>query len=118
MSAERPGPRGPAHRWEFKARFRRHAFGWKSQPAIVRIRQAVAEIRKVARKEPMLAAEGAVVFLERLSPALEHIDSSSGAIGSAVNRAISVCAVRARVRSWTRRSSSRRRAWRPRTCIA
>jgi hypothetical protein len=23
-----------SHKWEFKARFRRHAFGWKSQPAI------------------------------------------------------------------------------------
>lgn len=21
------------HRWEFKARFRRHGFGWRSQPA-------------------------------------------------------------------------------------
>ena len=30
----------------------------------------------------MLAAEGAVLFLEKVSPALEHVDSSSGAIGS------------------------------------
>ncbi len=36
----------------------------------------------------MLAAEGAVTLLERLSPALEHVDSSSGAIGVAVNLAI------------------------------
>ena len=36
----------------------------------------------------MLAAEGAVILLERLSPALEHVDSSSGAIGTAVNNAI------------------------------
>ena len=43
---------------------------------------------KVARKEPALAAEGAVVFLERVSPALEQVDSSSGALGSAVHRAI------------------------------
>ncbi|MFC1642431.1 hypothetical protein ACFL5O_07055 [Myxococcota bacterium] len=28
------------------------------------------------------------MFLERVSPALEHVDSSSGAIGSAVNNAI------------------------------
>ncbi len=76
------------HRWEFKARFRRHAFGWKSQPAITRVRQAVAEIRKVARKEPLVAAEGAVIFFERVSPALERIDSSSGAIGTAVSNAI------------------------------
>jgi hypothetical protein len=76
------------YRWQFKARFRRHAFGWKSQPAIERVKQAVAEIKKVARNEPMLAAEGAVAFIERISPALEHVDSSSGAIGSAVNRAL------------------------------
>ena len=24
-----------AHKWEFKPRFRRNAFGWKSQPAII-----------------------------------------------------------------------------------
>lgn len=76
------------HKWEFKARFRRHAFGWRSQPAITRIAQAVAEIKKVARHSPVLAGEGAVLFLERVSPALENVDSSSGAIGSTVNRAI------------------------------
>jgi hypothetical protein len=48
----------------------------------------VAEIKKVARRDPVLAAEGAVRFLERVSPALEHVDSSSGAIGTAVNHAI------------------------------
>ena len=36
----------------------------------------------------MLAAEGAIAFLERVSPALEHVDSSSGSIGTAVNNAI------------------------------
>ena len=77
-----------AHKWEFKARFRRHAFGWKSQPAIQRVKQAVSEIRKVARYDPVLAAEGAVTLLERLSPALEPVDSSSGSIGTAVNNAI------------------------------
>jgi hypothetical protein len=76
------------HKWEFRARFRRHAYGWKSQPAITRIREAVSEIRRVAKKDPALAAEGAVLFLERLSPALERIDSSSGAIGMAVGRAL------------------------------
>jgi hypothetical protein len=76
------------YKWEFKARFRRHAFGWKSQPAITRIKQAVTEIKKVAKKDPALAAEGAIAFLERVSPALEHVDSSSGAIGTAVNHAV------------------------------
>jgi tetratricopeptide (TPR) repeat protein len=77
-----------AYEWEFKARFRRHAFGWRSQPAITRIKQAVAEIRKVAKEDLLQAADGAVAFLERLSPALANIDSSSGAIGTAVNNAI------------------------------
>ncbi|HYK88842.1 MAG TPA: hypothetical protein VE398_08735 [Acidobacteriota bacterium] len=48
----------------------------------------MSEIRKAVRKNPVLGGEGAVTLLERLSPALERIDSSSGAIGSAVNRAI------------------------------
>ncbi|MCA9630223.1 MAG: hypothetical protein KC766_21280 [Myxococcales bacterium] len=76
------------HKWEFRARFRRHAFGWKSQPAIKRVKEAVSEIKKVARKDKLLAAEGALTFLEKVSPALEHVDSSSGAIGTAVNNAI------------------------------
>lgn len=76
------------YKWEFRARFRRHAFGWRSQPAIKRIKEAVSEIKKVARKDKALAAEGAVLFLEKVSPALEHVDSSSGAIGTAVNNAI------------------------------
>ena len=76
------------HKWQFKARFRRHAFGWRSQPAITRVKEAVSEIRKVARKDKVLAAEGAVSFLEKVSPALEHVDGSSGAIGTAVSNAI------------------------------
>lgn len=46
------------------------------------------EIKQIARLESVLAAEGAIALLERISPALEHVDSSSGAIGSAVNRVI------------------------------
>jgi hypothetical protein len=77
-----------SHKWAFKPRFRRHAFGWRSQPAVQRVKEAVGEIKKVARKDPLLAAEGAVSLLERLSPALEHVDGSSGAIGTAVNNAV------------------------------
>jgi broad specificity phosphatase PhoE len=77
-----------AYKWTFKARFRRHAFGWRSKPAIQRVKEAVSEIKKVARENPVLGAEGAVTFLERVSPALEQVDSSSGAIGTAVNNAI------------------------------
>ncbi len=84
--------RPPAHKWVFAPRFRRHAFGWRSQPAVQRVREATAEIQKVARKDPALAAAGAVLFLEKVSPALEQVDSSSGAIGTAVNHAIAACA--------------------------
>jgi hypothetical protein len=77
-----------AHRWQFAARFRRNAFGWRSQPAIERVREAALEIKKMARRDPILAAAGAVLFIEKVSPALEHVDSSSGAIGTAVNHAI------------------------------
>ncbi len=81
-------PKTSGHSWRFKARFRRHAFGWKSQPAITRLHEAVSEITLVARIDPKLGAEGAVALLERISPALENVDSSSGAIGTAVNRTI------------------------------
>lgn len=76
------------YKWVFAPRFRRNAFGWRSDKPIERIKEALAEIRAVARKEPVLAAEGAIVLLEKLSPALMGVDSSSGALGTAVNRAI------------------------------
>lgn len=80
------------HKWNFAPCFRRNAFGWRSQPALARVKEAVAEIKKTVRKDPVLAAEGAVLFLEKVSPALAHVDSSSGAIGTAVNNAIDVLA--------------------------
>jgi hypothetical protein len=86
--AERRMSKTTGHSWRFKPRFRRHAFGWKSQPAITRLNEAVSEIQLVARIEPLLAAQGAVALLERISPALENVDSSSGAIGTAVNHTI------------------------------
>jgi hypothetical protein len=72
------------HPWAFRARFRRTAFGWKgTKLAIERMHQALVEIRAVARHDPATAAEGAVLLLEKLSPALSQIDSSSGALGNA-----------------------------------
>jgi hypothetical protein len=84
--------RPPAHKWAFAPRFRRHAFGWRSQPAVQRVREATAEIQKTAKRDLALAGAGAVLLLEKLSPALEQVDSSSGAIGTAVNHAIEACA--------------------------
>ncbi len=81
--------RASRYKWTFASHFRRHSFGWRSQTPIKRIREAVKEIKSVSRKDPSLGAEGAVRLLEKLSPALEQVDSSSGAIGNAVNSAIS-----------------------------
>ena len=78
------------YKWQFVPRFRRNAFGWRSDTPIQRIKEAVAEIKLAAKKEPEIAAEGAVIFLEKLSPAIDGVDSSSGSIGSAVNRAIAI----------------------------
>lgn len=77
-----------AYEWQFSPRFRRGAFGWKSDAPIQRIKEAVAEIKQVSKKELSLAAEGAVLFLEKLSPAIEEADGSSGGIATAVNWAI------------------------------
>lgn len=77
------------HKWTFPSRFRRNAFGWRSSKlATQRIKEALAEIKKTARKDPITAAEGAVLFFEKISPAIAHVDSSSGALGGAVYRAV------------------------------
>lgn len=77
------------YKWIFLSRFRTGAYGWKaSRLACQRLREAVSEIRKVAKKNPALGAEGAVRLIEKIWPALEHVDSSSGALGSAVNKAL------------------------------
>src|SRR3984957_1148018 len=80
--------RSSSHKWAFASHFRRQAFGWRSALPIQRLKEAVTEIKRTVRTDPILAADGAVLLLEKLSPALEQVDSSSGALGSAVNRAI------------------------------
>jgi hypothetical protein len=85
-------PPTPAHKWAFAPRFRRHAFGWRSQPAVQRVKEATAEIQKVAKKVPALTARSAFLFLEKISPAFEQVDSSPGAIDTAVNHAVEACA--------------------------
>lgn len=77
------------HKWTFTSHFRRQAFGWRGTgTAIQRVKEAVAEIKAAAHKDSLLGAEGAVLFFEKVSPALEQVDSSSGAIGTAVNNAV------------------------------
>lgn len=75
--------------WKFRSRLRRSAFGWRgTQLAIKRLTEALTEIRAVSRRDGARAAEGAVLFLEKISPAVRDVDSSSGALGSAVHAAV------------------------------
>ncbi len=79
-----------SHKWTFKSRLRANAYGWNSSSlASKRLKEAVSEIKKVAKSDPVLAAEGTVGFMERIWPALEHVDSSSGALGNAVYSTLS-----------------------------
>ena len=74
------------HTWTFKPRLRTRAFGWKgSCLACQRLKEAAAEIKNVARQDPATAADGVVCLMERIWPAFQDIDTSSGALGGAVN---------------------------------
>ncbi len=79
----------PTHKWAFRSRFRTNAFGWKaSKLASQRLKEAISEIKAVARVDPLIAADGAILLMEKLWPALAEVDTSSGALGNAVNRAV------------------------------
>lgn len=79
----------PKYAWTFNARFRSRTFGWRSSRlACQRLKEAVAEIKKLAKADPVTAADGAVILMERVWPALESVDSSSGALGAAVGWAL------------------------------
>jgi hypothetical protein len=77
------------HKWKFTAHFRSGAYAWKGTAlATKRMKEAVSEIKKVARTDSALAGEGAVELLCRLYPACEHIDGSSGSLGTALNKTV------------------------------
>ncbi|MBC8481591.1 MAG: hypothetical protein H8D47_02895 [Planctomycetes bacterium] len=77
------------HKWTFKSRFRREAYSWNGTAlASKRMREAVSEIKKVAKKDSALAGQGVIELFVRLYPALMQIDSSSGALGTAMNKTI------------------------------
>ena len=83
------GEKKKKHTWKFTARFRTGVYGWKaSKLACKRVREAVSEIKRVSASDPVLAAEGAIKFIERVNPAFMHVDSSSGALGTAIDRAV------------------------------
>jgi hypothetical protein len=78
-----------SHRWTFKSRLRSRTFGWRgSKTAIARLKEALSEIKAVNGHDSVVAGEGAIVLMERLWPAFQDIDTSSGALGSAVNAAL------------------------------
>jgi hypothetical protein len=73
------------HTWTFKPRLRSRAFGWKgSHLACQRLKEAVTEIKKVARTDPVTAGDGVVSLMERIWPAFQDVNTSSGALGGAV----------------------------------
>jgi len=79
----------PTHKWAFGPRFRTNAFGWKaSKLASQRLKEALTEIKAVARVDPLIAADGAIMLMEKIWPALAHVDSSSGALGNAVSKTV------------------------------
>ncbi len=81
--------RKPSRKWAFKPGMRAGTFGWRgSSKAIDRLRSARSEIRAANRADPVTAAEGVVVLAERIWPAFEQIDTSSGTLGSAVRRTL------------------------------
>ena len=78
-----------SRKWQFKARMRARAYNWRGTAlATTRLKEAVSEIKAAAKTDPVAAGDGAVSLMERLWPALQDIDSSSGALGSAVNRTL------------------------------
>jgi hypothetical protein len=81
--------RKPVHKWAFKPGMRAGAYSWRSSAkAIERLKSASAEIRAVNRADPVTAADGVVALAARIWPAFEHIDTSSGALGTAVRRTL------------------------------
>jgi hypothetical protein len=76
-------------RWAFKSRFRANAYGWRgSAQAGKRLKEAVSEIKAVAKSDRVLAGEGIVSLIERLWPALQDIDTSSGALGGVIDHTL------------------------------
>ena len=48
--------------WQFKRKFRTNAYGWRAWSlAIGRLKEAAAEIRSVAKSDPVAAGDGFMV---------------------------------------------------------
>ena len=73
------------YKWAFLPRFRANALGWNgSRAGIQRLHEAVKEIQGVAPHDPIAAADGAVRLMERIWPAFQGVDTSSGALGETI----------------------------------
>jgi hypothetical protein len=73
------------HTWTFKARLRsRHSDGKVRASPASGLKEAVTEIKKVARTDQVAAGDGVVSLMERIWPAFQDVDTSSGAHGGAV----------------------------------
>ena len=94
-------PAAKAHSWTFRSQFRAGAFGWRSDLPTKRIKEAVAEIKKATRKDKVLGAEGAVIFLEKVSGALSTLTARPAPLA---RRSI------AQSKRWCRSSRKPRRA--------
>jgi hypothetical protein len=61
-------------KWQFKTKFRAKAFGWRgSRLAISRLKEAVSEIKAVAKSDPVATGDEAVSLMERIWPAFQDI---------------------------------------------
>ena len=79
----------PVQKWQFKARMRARSYNWRGTAlATARLKAAVSEIKKVAKTDPVAAGDGVVSLMERIWPAFQDIDTSSGALGTAVARTL------------------------------
>jgi hypothetical protein len=77
------------HPWKFRRYFRANAYGWRaSKLASQRLKEALSDIKAVRRADPVAAADGAVLLMEKLWPALAHVDTSSGALGRSVDKTV------------------------------
>jgi hypothetical protein len=78
-----------SRKWQFKTRFRANAYGWRgSSLAISRLKEAASEIKGAAKSDSVAAGDGVVSLMERIWPAFQDIDTSSGALGTAVGRTL------------------------------
>ena len=76
-------------KWQFKAKFRANTYGWRGTSlAVGRLKEAVSEIKAVAKSDPVGAGDGVVSLIERVWLAFQGIDTSSGALGTAVARTL------------------------------